>query len=219
MKIKKKILFGILGLVIVLVTIFYKPTLNYLIGQVSHPKGFIGYVLTKIWNKTFDNMTNWGLENIDIKDTDHILDVGSGGGETIYKLANQTPFGKVYGIDISSEAVKSSLERNKKWLEQNRVEILEADVAVLPFEDNAFDKITAIQTHMYWDNLEGGFSEIHRVLKSDGIFLLICEKDKIEYHMNKYKTNDEMKELLKSIGYSNIAVRENGNWIEFVCQK
>ncbi|HDR7518216.1 class I SAM-dependent methyltransferase [Bacillus mobilis] len=217
MKAKRRILFGIL--VLVLGTIFYKPTLNYLIGHVSHPKGIIGYVLTKIWNKTFVNMTNWGLENIDIKDEDHILDIGSGGGETIYKLANQTPLGKIYGIDISSEAVNSSLERNKKWVEQKRVEILEADVASLPFKDNTFDKITAIQTHIYWDNLQGGFSEIHRVLKSGGIFLLICEKDKIEYHMKKYKKNDQMKELLTFIGFNNVIVHENGNWVEFVCQK
>ena len=215
---KKKFLFVILGTVI-LTLIMYKPTMNYLIGQVSHPKGTIGYILTKIWNKTFVNMTEWGLENIEIQEDDHILDVGCGGGETIHGLANKTTRGKVYGIDISSESVKSSIERNKEWVEQNRVEISEADVASLPFEDNTMDKITAIQTHFYWSNIEEGFSEIHRILKTDGVFLITSEKDKIEYHMDKYKQSNKLKELLESIGFSSVVIQENGNWIKFVCQK
>ncbi|MDD1505615.1 class I SAM-dependent methyltransferase [Lysinibacillus sp. CNPSo 3705] len=210
---KKIFIFVILGMIL------YKPTMNYLIGQVSHPKGAIGYILTKIWNKTFVNMTDWGLQNIEIQIDDHILDVGCGGGETIHRLANKTTQGKVYGIDISSEAVKSSIEKNQKWVEQNRTEIFEADVASLPFEDNTMDKITAIQTHFYWSNLEKGFSEIHRILKSNGVFLITCEKDKIEYHMDNYKKSNELKELLKSIGFSSVIVHEDGNWIKFICQK
>lgn len=98
-------------------------------------------------------MTEWGLDSIEIAEDDHILDV-DGGGETVHKLANETPLGKVYGIDISAEAVKSSIERNEEWVEQGRVEILEADVALLPFEDNTLDKITAVQTHIYWGDIE-----------------------------------------------------------------
>lgn len=107
-----------MGITIVLGIILYNPTLNYLIAQVSHPKGAIGYVLTKILNKTFVNMTEWGLDSIEIAEDDRILDVGCGGGETVHKLANEKPLGKVYGIDISAEAIKFSIERNEKWVEQ-----------------------------------------------------------------------------------------------------
>lgn len=219
MKRKKKVLIGIVGLVIVLVIVFYQPTMKYLIGQAANPEGFVGYTMTKIWNNTFDGMTDWGLEAIEIQKDDYILDVGSGGGETIYKMAAQTPNGKVIGIDISAEAVKSSLERNEKWVDQKRVEMIQADVASLPFEDENFDKITAIQTHIYWEEIEKSFSEIYRVLKPDGTLLIICEKDKIDYHMDQYKENDEIIDLLQSIGFKTAEVREYSNWIEFVVEK
>ncbi|MCY8823365.1 class I SAM-dependent methyltransferase [Bacillus atrophaeus] len=219
MKIKNKILIGILGLFIVLGIIFYQPAMNYFLRQAANPDGLIGYAMTKIWNKTFDNMTDWGLNSVDIQENNYILDVGCGGGETIYKIANQTRQGKVFGIDNSAEAVKSSLERNQKWIEQNRVEIVKADVASLPYENETFDKITAVQTHIYWEDIEKGFSEIYRVLKAGGTLLIICEKDKIDYHMDKYKESNELINLFKSIGFSNAEVREYANWIEFIVEK
>lgn len=37
--------------------------------------------------------------------------------------------------------------------------------------------------------------------------------------MDKFKKNDEIKELLKSVGFSSVEVHEDGNWVKFVGQK
>lgn len=199
--------------------LFYKPIESYLIDQSKNPSGFVGAVMTKIWNLTFEKMTNWAIGKVNIEEDDYILDVGCGGGKTIYDVVYKINNGKVYGIDISSESVSTSIKKNKKNIEAGKVEILEADVATLPFNDNYFNKITAIQTHIYWDQLEKGFEEIYRTLKRDGEFLLVCEKDKIEYHMTAYKENDEMEALLYRTGFSDIKIYEKDNWIAFICEK
>lgn len=196
-----------------------KSFLNFFIEQSAHPTGLIGNRLTKIWNKVFDRMTNWGLEIVEIKEGDILLDVACGGGETLNKLAKIGTKGKVYGIDFSSEAVKSSIKRNQCLVNDGKVIITQADAAALPFLDQMFDLVTTIQTHMYWNNLKKGYEEIYRVLKENGKLLIIAEKYKVNYHMEAYKTDEDMIKLLKDIGYENIQKRESRSWIEYIAIK
>ncbi|MGF9967209.1 class I SAM-dependent methyltransferase [Bacillus rhizoplanae] len=193
--------------------------LRYLIQQCHEPTGLIGSIMTNIWNKTFKAMTNWGFRNIDFQQSDYVLDVGCGGGETLNKLANKIIEGKIYGVDISATSVNTSLTRNDFFIKNNHVKVIQSNVSALPFESNYFDKVTAIQTHIYWDELEKGLKEIERVLKSDGTFIMICEIDKIEYHMREYKSSKDMQNLLQVVGFDFVRICENGNWIEFICKK
>ncbi|MCY8823364.1 class I SAM-dependent methyltransferase [Bacillus atrophaeus] len=195
------------------------PLLRYFIQQCHNPKGFIGSAMINIWNKTFKSMTKWGLKHIDFKQTDYVLDVGCGGGETINILANKIKKGKIYGLDISAASVRASLSRNSRFVNSQHVNVIQSDVAELQFEDNYFDKVIAIQTHIYWFELEKGLMEIVRVLKHEGSFILICERDKIDYHMKQYQTNQDMANLLQRVGFGSIKVFENLNWLTFVCQK
>lgn len=196
-----------------------KSTYNYLLKQVKHPTGIIGYSLTKIWNSTFDRMTDWGLLASDIDGTSRILDVGCGGGETVAKLSQKITTGKVYGVDISAEAIRSTRETAKKGIKEGNVELTVADVAHLPFEDNYFQMVTAVQTHMYWEDVKVGLSEIYRVMSERSLLVIVTEKDKIEYHMTDYKDKQDFLALLKRIGFERNEVREQENWISYYCYK
>ncbi|WP_369435933.1 class I SAM-dependent methyltransferase [Lysinibacillus fusiformis] len=193
--------------------------LQYFIRQCHKPSGFIGTIMTNIWNNSFKVMTDWGFQNIDFQQTDYVLDVGCGGGETLNKLANNIKKGKIYGVDISDTSVKTSLSKNYSFVKNDQLKVIQSDVSELPFESNYFDKVSAIQTHMYWAELEKGLKEIKRVLKNGGTFIMICEMDKIEYHMRKYKSSKDMMNLLKMVGYDSVEIYKNGNWIKFICQK
>lgn len=202
------------------VIMFNKPIIKYFVEQSANPTGFIGRVMIKIWNTTFEDMANWGINKLNINEESIILDVGCGGGKTIYTLSEKTAKGKVYGIDISEESVQSSIKENKEKVKDRKVIISQGDVANLPFEDNYFNYVTSMQTHIYWQELEKGFKEIYRVLKKDGILLIVCEKDKIEYHLKEeYKSNNSTKELLLSIGFNEVKIEEKGKRVLFICKK
>jgi ubiquinone/menaquinone biosynthesis C-methylase UbiE len=195
------------------------PLLQYLIQQCRNPKGLIGSAMINIWNQTFKTMTQWVFSHIDFKQTDYVLDIGCGGGETLHLLVNKIKKGKIYGVDISDASVKNSISRNRHFVKNQHVVVRRSDAAKLPFEKHYFHKVTAIQTHIYWDRLEKGLIEIVRVLKPDGQFILACEQDKIDYHMSEYKTNGEMSQLLQKIGFKSIQIFENAKWVAFICQK
>jgi len=106
-----------------------------------------------------------GLSHVTINMTESILDVGCGGGRTISKLAAMASEGKVFGIDYSEDSVAAARRTNARWIDIGRVEIEQGSVSQLPFADDSFDLVTAIETHLFWPDLPNDFRKIFRVLK------------------------------------------------------
>lgn len=107
--------------------------------------------------------------------SDIILDAGCGGGRTINKLAATASEGKVYGIDYSNESVAAARRTNARWIDIGRVEIGHGSVSHLPFADNTFDLVTAIETHLFWPDLASDVREVFRVLKPGGKLMIVSE--------------------------------------------
>jgi ubiquinone/menaquinone biosynthesis C-methylase UbiE len=96
---------------------------------------------------------DWGLAHVSVNERDTILDIGCGGGRTLNKLAAMATQEKVYGVDFSGESVAVSKKTNARSIEMGRVEIQHASVSQLPFPDDTFDLVTAVETHFWWPNL------------------------------------------------------------------
>ena len=93
------------------------------------------------------------------KDKQKILDIGTGTG--ILPL-NMIKFGGKYtGVDLSSEMIKQAKSLN------SNITYLCSDAHQLPFENNSFDVVTALQCWVYFDK-ESLLPELKRVLKRDG---------------------------------------------------
>ena len=101
-----------------------------------------------------------------------ILDIGCGGGRTIYKLAAIATKGKVYGVDSSETSVAASRKTNEECIKSRRVEILHGSVSHLPFPDQMFALATAVETHFYWPDLPADMREVSRVLKPGGALVI-----------------------------------------------
>ena len=54
----------------------------------------------------------------------------------------------------------------------------QASVSRLPFADDKFDLVTAIETQYYWPNLQGDMKEILRVLRPGGRLMVVAESYK-----------------------------------------
>jgi ubiquinone/menaquinone biosynthesis C-methylase UbiE len=179
-------------------------------------------------NASHSKLTDWGLAHLSIEKDYVILDVGCGGGRTIKKLAASASQGKVYGIDYSEASVAATKNANARWIGLGRVEVRLASVSQLPFSDNTFDLVTAIETHFWWPDSPAGMREILRVLKPGGKLILVAEIYKGATTagsklVEKYAaltgmallSVQEHRELFANTGYSDIQViekREKG-WI------
>ena len=147
----------------------------WLFRQVRKPSGWLGKGIARAMNRSHATMTDWGLQQLKVPANAAILDVGCGGGGTVQRLAAIAPEGKVVGLDYSASSIAVSRDTNAKGIEVGRVQIEQGSVAALPFPDQRFDIVTAVETHYYWPDLPANVAEILRVLKPGGTFALIAE--------------------------------------------
>lgn len=198
------------------------------VSQCQKPHGWLGRLTLWRMNKSHSKLTDWGLSHVSIAPHDTILDVGCGGGRTVSKLAALATQGKVYGVDYSAESVVVSQKTAAQAIAADRVEIRQASVSQLPFSDNTFDLITAVETHFWWSNLEGDMGEIFRVTKPGGSLILIAEIYKGANTMaaklaEKFAERspitllspDDHRDLLTNAGYSDVQIdaQPDKGWI------
>ena len=192
-----------------------------LLDQCRKPSGWRGRFILWKMNRGHSNMTDWGLSHVSIKKDDTILDIGCGGGRTVSKLAARASEGHVYGIDYSPDSVAASQKTNARAIAAGRIKIQQGSVSRLPFADNTFDFITAVETHFFWPDLPSDMREVFRVLKPGGSFIVIVEVYKgankmlerlAEKHspiaMMNLLSVEEHRELFAQTGYSEIQVIE-----------
>ncbi|OAA93952.1 class I SAM-dependent methyltransferase [Clostridium coskatii] len=194
------------------------------LNQCRKPTGEVGKFIASSMNKDHFEVTTWGLNKISIKQEDIILDIGCGGGRTINRLANIAKKGKVIGVDYSMDCVNWSKEFNKELIDEKRVEVYNANVEKLPFEDAKFNVVTAVETIYFWPDLLKSFREVKRVLKSNGTFTVINEmyisdkfKEKNDEYMDKMTmhTPEQLKQLFVDAGYEDVSIHvcEENNWM------
>ena len=145
------------------------------VSQLRRPRRWLGRPFLFYMNLSHSGLADWGIRHVQIEDGDTILDVGCGGGRTVKKLAAMAPHGKVFGIDYAAGSVSVSRAANAKLVAGGRVEIIQAPVSRLPFADDTFNVVTAIETQYYWPNLVEDMKEIKRVLKPGGSLIVVAE--------------------------------------------
>ena len=174
----------------------------YLARQVRRPSQWIGRPFAWLMNYSHSNLTDWGLQQVKIERNYTLLDVGCGGGRTIQKLAAIAAEGKVYGVDYAQGSVAASRSKNAQAINEGRVKIKRASVSRLPFADNKFDIITAIETQYYWPDLPNDMQEVLRVLKPGGTLLIIAETYK------GAKGSTVTAPIMKLLGSSSLGVQD-----------
>jgi SAM-dependent methyltransferase len=144
-----------------------------ILRQCRNPKGRFGRFLARGMNFGHSGITKWGLGFIDIVFDTTALDIGCGGGKTVERLAEIAVNGKVVGIDYSPDAVAVARKKNKAFINEGRVDILQEAVSSMQFSNGSFDLVTAVETHYFWPDLRNDLKKVYRVLKQGGRLLIV----------------------------------------------
>jgi 2-polyprenyl-6-hydroxyphenyl methylase / 3-demethylubiquinone-9 3-methyltransferase len=113
--------------------------------------------------------TPWIIERIThyfpLSKETHILDVGCGGGFLSNALARTGA--RVTGVDLSEESLKVA----QKYDETKSVVYTKADAFHLPFADQSFEVLTAMDFLEHVEDPAKVIQEFSRVLKPGGLFI------------------------------------------------
>ena len=133
-------------------------------------------------------------ENLEIKQTDLLLDVGCSTGHDFNC--------SVIGIDPSMELL---LQNNPLDHIDNKIL---ARAESIPFKDNTFDKVISVTSMHNFDDIEKGITEIKRVGKDDFAFSILKTSNKFDLIENKIKKNFDIKKIIDG----------KKDWV-FICSK
>lgn len=107
-----------------------------------------------------------------VKKPETIVDIATGTGDLAISMV-PTGAKNIVGLDIS----QGMLEEGKKKVNDkglgNIIEMIIGDSENLPFKDASFDAITVAFGVRNFENLDKGLSEIYRVLKPNGTFVVL----------------------------------------------
>ncbi|MFP5257635.1 MAG: class I SAM-dependent methyltransferase [Acidobacteriota bacterium] len=190
-----------------------------LMEQCRRPGGILGEYIGRRMNRSHFELTGWGLSLVDIAPDADVLDIGCGGGRTLERLAQLAPRGRICGIDASEKSVALSRRHNTQAIASGRMEVRLASVSALPYRDDTFHLVTAVETHYFWPDLASDLREVWRVLRPGGRFLLLAEvydTPKFDARNQKwlelvpmtYLTPARFRELMIDAGFADVAVHE-----------
>lgn len=112
------------------------------------------------------------LEQVDLRHTNTIVDVGCGTGTQPIMLKQEAPHATVLGIDVDPAMIARAKEKTRAAGVDVRFEVGEA--GALPFADASIDVVvsTLVFHHLLDDDKKRALAEIRRVLKPRGRFHL-----------------------------------------------
>jgi ubiquinone/menaquinone biosynthesis C-methylase UbiE len=200
------------------------------VNQTRKPEGTLGKMMVNGMNSGHAKLADWGMTHLPQIDPANVLDVGCGGGRNAGELAKKYPTAKVTAIDYSEVSVAKASEYNKSLIESGRISVKRGDVSDLKLPADTFDLVTAFETIYFWPGLEKCFSEVAKVLKPGGVFMIVNESDGTDETSLKYEkiidgmkcyTIEQIESALKVAGFSSVTSDHyNGKpWISVVAVK
>ncbi|MDR6966936.1 demethylmenaquinone methyltransferase/2-methoxy-6-polyprenyl-1,4-benzoquinol methylase [Flavobacterium arsenatis] len=112
------------------------------------------------------------LKMVSAKNPEMILDIATGTGDLAI-LMTKTKAKKIIGLDISAGMLEVGRKKITQKNLSDKIEMVLGDSENIPYEDNTFDAITVAFGVRNFETLDKGLAEILRVLKPNGIFVIL----------------------------------------------
>ncbi len=142
------------------------------------PEHMVEYTSKCIFiKKIFWLRIDTAIKFADINNDDIILDIGCNTGHLLKEIQNSGHSCKCWGIDIEPKIMTIKL---------SNCEFRVADASNLPFNDDFFNTIFALDTLEHLEDVESAIKEIHRVLKPKGILILSGPTESLFYRFCRF---------------------------------
>ena len=139
-----------------------------LMRMFGRPEGAFGSLGGMIMARTNCKMAESVIGLLQIRPHERVLEVGFGPGVGIALLAKSASSGYVAGVDPSREMVAQARARNAAAIETGLVDLRQGSVERLPFSDDAFDAVMAVNSMQVWPDATAGLREVRRVMRTRG---------------------------------------------------
>jgi len=153
-----------------------KKQVEQMFDHIAPKYDFLNHVLSfgidKLWRRK-------AIRILSKYQPDTILDVATGTGDFAIAASKLKPQ-RLVGYDLSEQMLNVGKAKIKQLGLESMIEFQKGDSEEMPFGDKQFDAITVAFGVRNFENLENGLHEFFRVLKDDGV-VVILEFSKPKY--------------------------------------
>ena len=161
----------------------------------SPGNGFLGNIAKELMIIFNEFVYNDSIKKLNVKKNDNVIEIGSGNGQGIKKLLNLTSK-NIISIEVSDTFRNKLIQKFKN---QN-VTILSNDAKNLSnvVKDNSFDKLLAVNVVYFLHPIIDYAREFFRILKINGLGVLVCKFEGIKNFDNKVAPNKNLEDIVKA---------------------
>ena len=140
--------------------------------QAVKPRGAAGVVMGWLMESVNAVQNRATVDALDPPPGAAVLEIGFGPGHALQMLAKSRPLGLVAGVDHSELMVARARRRLKADRGDAALDLRVGDAGDLPFPDERFDVVFAVNSFHHWPDREGALAEMAGVLKPGGDLML-----------------------------------------------
>ena len=163
-------------------------------------EGVAGRVAASVMARLNRDMERAAVSELDPAEDHDVLAVGFGPGVGIQELVGRLTRGCVAGVDPSSKMVELARRRNRRTVDTGQVVLVEAAANSIPFPDEAFRGVVAVNCMQLWRPLEGSLREVARVLAPGGTLVTVTHVWAVQKQAPLDKWLTELAPLLRACG-------------------
>ncbi len=140
--------------------------------QAARPHGPLGVVMGWMMARLNAAQNRATVEALEPPDGGQVLEIGFGPGHALEMLAARRPLALVAGVDHSELMVQAARRRLGGSRGDAALDLRVGEAAALPFADEQFDLVYAVNSYHLWPDQEAALAEIAGVLKPGGDVVL-----------------------------------------------
>ena len=180
----------------------------YMGREIAYVMGFqgIGW-LERSDREKEENVSNL-IQNMRIKSSDTIADIGAGSGYHVFRMSPLTKKGLVYAVDIQSEMLME-IEKTKEFNKITNVETIIGSEKSIHLPKNSVDKILMVDVYHEFNFPVEMITSIKKALKPNGhLFLIEYRGEDLKVPIKKIHKMTE-KQAVKELEVAGFKLKEN----------
>ena len=198
--------------------------------QLKKPTGEIGLLVAENMNVANEQIYDFVISHLTMRDNAKILEIGCGNGKFISKFFDANSNIQVTALDYSEVMCSEATTLNKGFIDDNKLIVKCEDAIDMSLPDASFDMVVTINTVYFWEQAERQLFEIKRILKKGGSFVIgyrpksVMKDFPSTQEVFKLYEPDELPLLLRQNGFENIREEKqpthrkavDGSWVDSI---